>query len=95
MIARVVEQDPKFTELRIVNNVYLITLLDDAREEVFGSLIAGLATSKVITDVIVTNCGVTDKIGVAFAQLLRTNTAIEELSLEQCDIRKSGMASRN
>lgn len=92
LLANVYSQDPNFHELRLVNNKYMILLAEDEREVIYDKFIVGLAKSKTITDIIINNCGLTDKVGVQFARLLRTNTTIEELTLEQCDIRETGMA---
>ena len=75
-----------------MNNTYLINLTDTEREAVYDRFIVALAKSKVITDIHISNCGLTDKVGVWFARLLRTNTTIVDMSLEQCDIRETGMA---
>lgn len=82
LIAHVQSQDPKFTELRMVNNAYLISLPDDEREDIYARFIAALKASKFVTDIYIANCGLNDKVGVKFAQLLLTNTTIQDLSLE-------------
>ena len=93
LCARMSQNDPTYTELRLVNNKHLDTLPAAERNAVFHEFCQALQKNPHVTSVVVVNSGGTDALAEAMAGVLKVNGSVKAVNLESNNIWEKGMVA--